>query len=54
MNQLTINIKNGSFAPKMNCQITHRISYARVLRYVDGKERVRPEVYEDDLLHVLG
>lgn len=54
MNQLTIDIRNGILAPKMSHQKSCRTSYARVVKFLDGKERVKPEVYEGDLLHVLG
>ncbi len=53
MNQFTIDIKNGTLAPKMNRQKACRTRNVRVVKFVDGKERVKPEVYEGDLLHVL-
>ena len=54
MNQLTIDLKNGIIAPEMNRQKICRTSYARVVKFVDDKEHVKPEVYEGDLLQVLG
>lgn len=46
-------IKNGTSAQKMTCQKACRTRYVRVVEFVDGKERVKPEVYEGDLLHIL-
>lgn len=54
MNQLTIDIRNGILAPKMSHQKSCRTSYARVVKFLDGKERVKPEVYEDVRLHIFG
>lgn len=54
MNHITIDIKNGKNAPKKDRQKGCRTSFARVVKFVDSKEHVKPEVYEGDLLQVLG
>ena len=53
MKQITIDFKNAFDCSKKEKSKVCRSGYVRLVRFMDDKKHIRPQVYEGDLLEVL-
>ena len=53
MEQITIDFKNAFDCSKKEKSKVCRSGYVRLVRFMDDKKHIRPQVYEGDLLEAI-